>query len=227
MRKYELFRIPHQQIKISDKRYLNAGELNRLFKGTVHLEEKLDGSQMGISFKGGKPYVQTRNSHLLENDKRVAFKGAWNWVWAHIDQIERLQGFTVFGEWLYIQHNLHYDQLPSFFIAFDVWDNKQGKYLDLSNKSKFIADLGFQKSPVLKSGHLNPDLVFKMLTGNHYHSNYSSIERIEGGVVKNYGRGVFGKMVLQEFLEDLDDESHWTGRTPRYNRLKDGLDWDA
>lgn len=227
MRKYELFRIPHQQIKISDKRYLNKHELERLFKGKVHLEEKLDGSQMGISWKGGAPYVQTKNSHLLENDRRIAFKGAWRWVWAHIEQVERLRGFTVFGEWLYIQHNLHYDVLPSFFIAFDVWDNKQGKYLDLNNKSKFLADRGFQQAPLLWSGRLNPDVVFEILTGEHYQSRFSSSESVEGGVVKNYGRGAFGKMVLQEFLEDLDDEGHWTGRAPRYNTLIDGYEWDA
>ena len=226
MRKYELFRIPHRQIKISDKRYLNKNELDRLFKGTVYLEEKLDGSQMGISFKGGKPYIQTRNSHLLENDKRVAFKGAWRWLWAHIDQVEQLQGFTIFGEWLYIQHNLHYDRLPSFFIAFDIWDNKQGRYLDLINKSKFLANRGFQKAPLLRSGSLNPEIVFKTLTESHYLSTYSSIERIEGGVVKNYRKQTFGKMVLQEFLDDFDIESHWTGRSPKYNTLKDGLDWD-
>lgn len=187
----------------------------------------MDGSQMGISFKGGKPYIQTRNSHLLENDKRVAFKGAWRWVWTHINHIERLQGFTVFGEWLYIQHNLHYDQLPSFFIAFDVWDNKQSKYLNFINKSKFLVDRGFQKSPLLSSGCLNPNLVFETLIEDQHQSKFSSTESVEGGVVKNYGKQAFGKMVLQEFLDDLDIESHWTGRTPRYNALKDGLDWDA
>jgi hypothetical protein len=225
MRQYELYRIPHPSIKITDKRYLDRGSLKRLFSGPCILEEKLDGSQMGISFKGGAPYVQTKNSHLLESDKRVAFKGAWAWVWENIEAVEMLKGFTVFGEWLYIQHNIHYDNLPSYFIAFDVYSHEAKRYLLSGTRHSFLRKRGIAEAPTLAKGKLNIGHVFEILRA-HGKSFYSG-ELLEGGVVKNLPKQQFGKMVLQEFLEDLDEGGHWTGHTPKYNQLSEGLEFGS
>lgn len=224
MRQYDLSRIPHPSIRGTDKRYLDRGSLKRLFKGPCILEEKLDGSQMGISFKGGAPYVQTKNSHLLESDKRMAFKGAWNWVWENIEAVEMLKGFTVFGEWLYIQHNIHYDSLPSYFIAFDVYSHEAKKYLLSGTRHRFLRKRGIAEAPTISMGKLNINLVFEVLNGR---TSTFSLELLEGGVVKNLPKQQFGKMVLQEFLDDLDGDGHWTSHNPKYNKLAEGLDFGA
>lgn len=37
--------------------------------------------------------------------------------------------YVLFGEWLWCQHAVHYDRLPSFFLAFDLFDIGQRRFL--------------------------------------------------------------------------------------------------
>ena len=93
MKKYPRpLRIRHHKIGLNPKkRYLGDSDVKKLLSGKVYVEEKIDGSQCGIAFKGGKPIVYTKNRHLFQADKSVAFKGLWDWVWTNLDKVDHLQ----------------------------------------------------------------------------------------------------------------------------------------
>ena len=36
---------------------------------------------------------------------------------------------VLYGEWLYARHTVVYDKLPDWFLAFDVFDSRKGKFM--------------------------------------------------------------------------------------------------
>jgi len=220
MQKYSKpLRIKHHKINLNPKkRYLGDSDVKKLLSGKVYVEEKLDGSQCGIAFKGGKPIVYTRNSHLSEYDKRVAFKGLWDWVWSNLDKVESIpKGCRLCGEWLYVQHHVVYDKLPDYFMAFDILDERTGKLLPYKSKVAIFEALGISYAPLVLEGMATKDDIFEASQG---FSNFSTVDAREGVVVKSDKSDFTGKLVAQEFLDGIEDVGHWTSIvTARFNKL--------
>ena len=40
-----------------------------------------------------------------------------------------MPSYILFGEWMAAKHSIHYNKLPDTFIAFDLYDQTQGKFL--------------------------------------------------------------------------------------------------
>lgn len=215
-----LLRLRYEHIQqFSNKRYVEAHLEKDFFKSkSLVVEEKIDGSQCAIGWKNGRPYAQGRATHILDFDKRVAFDGLWSWIYQHTAEIEKSAGHLVFGEWMKPQHSVVYDNLPDFFIAFDVYDQKVKRFLNRKKKEAFLEGCGISCISLVFEGKCSrltlPELV------DEKPSNYSSTDNMEGCVVKDYDRQMFLKYVSREFLDNFDDSGHWTSRaTVKYNRL--------
>ena len=212
----ELMRINSDQVEVrSDKRYAEIGHLSTFLRGRRHLviEEKLDGSQMAIGWKGGDLYIQGRRSHISLNENRPAYAGVIDWATDH-DGIAELRGYLVFGEWLKVQHHVVYDALPDWFIAFDVYDLKNKRYLGLKQKHKILIRAGITAAPILHEGRINLEMLEELTIEQT--SNFGS-EPMEGCVVKDYQKQDFLKMVVREF-DEMD--SHWTSPDrQRFNEI--------
>lgn len=218
-----LLRLKFDHIQIrSDKRYIPADEERDFFKcRDLLVEEKVDGSQVAIGWKHGMPYAQGRSGHISQYDKRVAFDGMWSWIWRNCPKLERTQGHLVFGEWMKPCHSVYYDRLPDFFLAFDVYDLGQKRFLDADAKAELLASWGLSAVRVLHRGPLRKEGVPGLVDG--VPSAYSTGQNVEGCVIKDYARQRFLKYVSREFLEEVfDDSGHWTSRKDvSYNRLSD------
>lgn len=216
-------RLKYDHIQLfKGKRYVNPKDEPKLFKcKNLVIEEKIDGSQSGVGFKGGYPYAQGRSGHISEFDKRVAFVGFWSWIWQKVVKIEKVRGHLLFGEWMKPQHSIEYDELPDFFIAFDVWAMKQKQFLNLKAKTKFLEEVGIAQIPLLYEGKIKKDDIPDLVDNKK--SNYSSNQNMEGCVIKDYDSQMMCKYVCREFLEEMfDDSGHWTSRSKvKYNRLKE------
>lgn len=105
----------------------------------AYIQEKVDGANSGVSWDEEGPLVRNRN-HMLRKSfaartpAKQQFTPIWNWLYAHEDGlkgIEKSYGSPVatYGEWLYARHSVPYDQLPDFFIGFDMLDIEQGKFI--------------------------------------------------------------------------------------------------
>jgi len=149
-----LYRLRYPHISVcQDKRYFDQhGNTAELFGQDIVVTEKLDGSQMAVGWKGDRPYLQGKASHIPEFDKRKAYHGAWKWVWQNLDNIEKLRGLLVFGEWCRVQHNLPYDSLPDWFIAFDVYDRKAKRFLYYDDAMAICEDIGIATVPEIHRG---------------------------------------------------------------------------
>lgn len=215
MIKYQrLKRILYNKIKINPtKRYLSKAETKKLLSCKVVVEEKIDGSQCGVAFKGGKPIFYTKNRHLWGDDKTPSFNGAWKWIWENYEKIEKIpKGLRICGEWVKVQHHIHYDKLPDWFVAFDVLNERTGKLLNFEQKIKVIEDCDFAMIPLLEVGVFSIDDLYLIADdqSNYAKHNWPKQTKREGIVVKNYKLQLNGKLVMQEFLDEIIDEKiHW------------------
>jgi atypical dual specificity phosphatase len=173
----------------------------------VQVTEKVDGANCGMA-KG--PIIRNRN-HILRKGytartaAKKQFSPVWNWYYenAHLfDELERLSPNTsVFGEWLLARHSVEYDLLPSFFMAFDLWDYASKRFVDPFEARKILVSAGFEVVPELHRGRVaSPKDLEAMI---RQPSRFSSTELREGIYVKvGDGRWVTHrfKMVRQGFI---------------------------
>jgi len=47
----------------------------------------------------------------------------------------------MYGEWLYAKHTIYYDQLPAYFLEFDVLDMQIGEFLSTARRRELLAGL--------------------------------------------------------------------------------------
>ncbi|TRZ92175.1 MAG: hypothetical protein D4R88_00815 [Methanosarcinales archaeon] len=196
----------------STKKCLSDSEISTLLDGEVIVEEKIDGGICGISWNGDAHQAQGRGRivHYAENSKQ--FHGFNKWIYENYEKIQQIPaGWIVYGEWMRACHNIFYDLLPDYFIAFDVWNGS--KFLGYDEKIQFLQKIGFEQVPFLHRGSLRVQDIFNLVTK----SKYSTCELAEGVVVKNYEKSLMGKYVRREFMEAMDE--HWLKKPLRENKL--------
>lgn len=115
------------------------------------IEEKLDGSNTGISFTpDGELRLQSRGHYLLGGDQPqfALFK---QWGAAHAAAFRAVLGFRylLYGEWLYACHTIFYDRLPHYFLEYDVYDREREVFLNTPRRRELLAGLPLVSAPVL------------------------------------------------------------------------------
>lgn len=108
----------------------------------VVVEEKIDGANCAVSFIDGKLTLQSRG-HILTGGKReFLFKRFWPWAYERLNTLQHILGerYILFGEWMYAKNRMYYDNLPDYFIAFDIWDKHNNFFLNTDGWRKKIAN---------------------------------------------------------------------------------------
>lgn len=119
-----------------------ASVLDSLIGKQVVVEEKVDGTNVGMTVKNGQVVIRNRNRILNESHKtRATFQYGplWNWCYDRLDTLTRVcedGKYAIYGEWCYICNTVVYDLLPEYFIAFDLYDLEQGLWLDIEQRAE-------------------------------------------------------------------------------------------
>ncbi len=97
----------------------------------VVIQEKVDGTNVGVHFEQDYvPVCQKRSGLILqgEHEQYVRFR---DWCYENVEALWNALGvkYCLFGEWLLCQHGVVYDELSSYFLAFDVMEKSTGKFL--------------------------------------------------------------------------------------------------
>jgi len=95
----------------------------------VVVEEKVDGANAGVALdEDGRLRLQSRGHVLSGGPRERHFDLFKRWAGAHAALLERVchGGVTIYGEWLYAKHTIFYDQLPHYFLEFDLRDAAGG-----------------------------------------------------------------------------------------------------
>ncbi len=191
----------------------------------IVVEEKLDGSNSGISFdQNGTLLLQSRGHILTGGARERQFNLFKRWANHHSGTLFEVLGcrYIMYGEWLYARHTIFYDELPHYFLEFDVLDRDRSEFLSTGERHRLLAGIPVVSVPVLGSGEI------RALDSYLGRSACSSTELMEGLYLKQEEDGrVIGryKYVRAGFLQAVADSGeHWMDRPIEPNRLRPGVD---
>jgi len=118
------------------------------------VEEKLDGANAGISLDAdGRLQLQSRGHVLVGGAREKHWDLFKRWAAAHGDALAaRLgDGLVLYGEWLYAKHTIFYDQLPHYFLEFDIRD-PGGTFWSTERRRAHLSGAPVASVPVIWEG---------------------------------------------------------------------------
>lgn len=129
-------------------------QLDKWKKHDVVISEKLDGSNAGISFDGPHLALQSRGHVLRGGERERQFDLFKQWGNDNRQQLFDVIGsrYVIFGEWLYAKHRIYYDNLPFWFITYDVFDKEEQEFLTTDDRRTLLTPLGLPEAPILYRG---------------------------------------------------------------------------
>ena len=164
--------LPHSKLTAKDDLYASDAELAVLLcSKTMCVEEKLDGANVRIHWDGKGDLLVGNRDHVLhkgylkkETPAKLQFCPLWNWIYDHRRSFARLtelcQGTpAIYGEWLYAEHTIKYDKLPSLLAVFGIMINN--KFLDPIITRQMVSLAGLTNPPLvsLNNGTIAQDLL--------------------------------------------------------------------
>jgi len=128
-------------------------------------------------------------------------------------------GFTFYTESLRYVHSIVYDRVPCprngaepWLVCFDVAES--GKFLSHDEVVIWADTAGFATPQVM---HRGPITIEKLWEIAHFKSSFASDSLAEGVVLKSHKLGVWGKLVVDEFLSEMGE--HWRDRPLVLNKM--------
>jgi hypothetical protein len=110
----------------------------------VVVEEKVDGSQVGLCFDDeANLVIFHRNSILSSPPISSEFQLLYKQAQLEIDALwETLQTrYVLYGEWALQTHSIFYDALPAYFLEDDVFDRQRGAFLSTPARTSLVSNL--------------------------------------------------------------------------------------
>ncbi|MCB9743745.1 MAG: RNA ligase family protein [Alphaproteobacteria bacterium] len=177
---------------------LSAAPFSELAGQHLVVEEKIDGANAGLSFDDtGALMLQSRGHYLTGGGREKHFALFKTWASVHQRALYRRlkQRYIVYGEWVYARHTIFYDQLPHYFLEFDVYDRERHVFLSTARRRELLEGLPLVSVPVLHEGALTR---LEQLTAFVRPSLYKGPDwrqRLEEGVLE---RGLDVERALRE-----------------------------
>ena len=219
------------------------------------IEEKVDGANSAISFDADEQlYLQSRGHFLVGGARERHFALMKTWANCHAGRLWELLGsrYIMYGEWVYAKHTIFYDQLPHYFLGFDIFDREQQCFLDTASRHAMLNDTPVVSVPVLWEGFGRELKEVTSLVERSLYKSENWKQRLidlaqsqgldhlrvleqtdpedlmEGLYIKveNEGRTIGRhKWIRRSFLDSVQAaDGHWLNRPIIPNQLEDGVD---
>ncbi len=201
-----------------DLKRLHPEELmQRILASPSVAEEKVDGSNLGITFdQDGELFLQGRTKYLNLTKKHPQHHLLMTWVWWKRDLLwEALgPGRTLFGEWMVARHTIKYVALPDWFVAFDVMErpDHEGEaiFWSADRRNELLERVGITPVPRVAVGPFSS--LDQLLEMAEQPSPFGS-EKREGLYLRLEEDGRLlarAKMVRPEFQKKHEEEDDWS-----------------
>lgn len=204
-------------VDIRGDKVLSESECDEFLQHDLVVEEKVDGANLGISFDSeGNIRAQNRGGYL-----HFPSSGQWKklgeWLDLRIDVLfENLSGrYILFGEWCYAQHSIIYDRLPDWFLGFDIYDKRSGRFLSSGRRDDFLKKMHIAQVPLIAHGRfVYPEL-------KNLLSQSKLADQPAEGLYLRFDQddwlGQRAKLVRSAFIQSV--EQHWSRSAIKSNRL--------
>ena len=219
-----------------DDKHLGEPESSRFLADvSLIVEEKLDGTNVGIHFTGQGAMVLQCRGHLITEGMHPQYDlfKQWGAVKRPVLEDRLSDRFILFGEWLYARHSVHYRQLPHYFFEFDIYDKQGEEFLSLERRLALLEGTGIHTVPVLHVGALDREKLGALIGSSRFDSEFENPltkrkdHLMEGLYLRTEAHGVVtgrAKFVRPEFVEKVKQSEHWQYQTMTVNRLEEGAD---
>lgn len=204
-------------VDIRGDKVMSDSERNEFLRHDLVVEEKVDGANLGISYdKAGNIRAQNRGAYL-----HLPGAGQWKklkeWLDPRTDALfEHLtEHYILFGEWCYAQHSVFYDRLPDWFLGFDIYDKRVGRFLSFSHRNECFNKMKIAQVPTIERGRYALSDLNRLL----YNSAFSD-QPAEGLYLRhdqNEWLSQRAKLVHPTFIQSVG--KHWSRSAIRPNRL--------
>lgn len=223
-----------------DDKLLDA-KRKRLFCGSgnlVSVEEKIDGANLGISLDSQfRPRYQGR-SKWVTSSSDPQFRGLDDWFNEHgaaLCEILEPNCDILFGEWCAYLHSVPYSKLPGYFVAFDVYSRKAGRFLSRQSFHSRLCDAGGAKIPTVPfivQRTFNSEVEVEALLSCQSSFGDHTLEGVylrvdeppKPGVSESYLTDRC-KLVRADFQQFIEDGGSWRGRGKNGLNIEFGLEY--
>ncbi|KFX98968.1 hypothetical protein V490_02017 [Pseudogymnoascus sp. VKM F-3557] len=201
---------------------------------TVLITEKIDGANMGFSLSADRQLLVQNRSHFVNSSSHSQFKKLDSWIERHREELFGLlnrdkyfpQRYILYGEWMHAVHSVSYTALPDRFLAFDLFDRAERKFVNRETLETLLHGTQIHITKVMeKRGTIPTDSELKALVEQQ--SAFAE-GRVEGVVVKIEDKNWVkwrGKVVRGDFLAG---NQHWSKNIMQENGIlaanMEGLD---
>jgi len=219
-----------------DDKHLGQQEsLHFIADASLVVEEKLDGTNVGIHFTSeGRMVLQCRG-HEITSGMNTQYDLLKRWTMGKRPVLEAMleDRLILFGEWLYARHSVHYRGLPHYFFEFDIYDKQRRMFLDLVSRLEKLEGAGIRTVPVIHRGPATADELRTLIGPSRFDSVF---ENPLTGRIDNLMEGLYlrtevdgavtgrAKFVRPEFVEKVKRSEHWRHQSLVQNILAEGAE---
>jgi hypothetical protein len=219
-----------------DDKHLSEAESHRFIaEKSLIVEEKIDGTNVGIHFSTAGELVLQCRGHLITTGMHPQYDLFKQWAAVKRPVLEeRLQHrYILFGEWAYARHSVHYRQLPHYFFEYDIYDKELAAFLSLEKRLALLEGTGVHTVPVVHQGQLEREQLADLIGPSHFDSHFAnpltnrSDNLMEGLYLRIEDDGAVSgraKFVRPEFVERIKQSTHWQHQQMVPNLLAEGAD---
>lgn len=219
----------------SDDKRLGKTDSTRLLQDpSLIIEEKLDGTNVGIHFSRGQLILQCRG-HEITAGMHPQYDLFKQWAFGKRHCLEEILGerYLMYGEWLYARHCIEYRRLPHYFFEFDILDKNSGQFLTLASRLELIEGSGIETVPVLHRGTISREALESLIGESNFGAQFI---HPQSGVPDNLMEGLYlrteshgtvehrAKFVRPEFVEKIKQSSHWQYEKMVPNQLAENVE---
>ena len=179
------------------------------------------GKRVIISKKmdGENTTMYTDHIHARSIDSRGGADRAWvKQFWAGIAH-DIPQDWRICGENLWAEHSIHYDDLPSYFMGFSIW-NERNECLSWDDTLQYFDLLGITPVPVIYDGVYNEDEILQLGRSLKWDTDEGFVIRLADSFTYGQFKDSVVKWVRKGHVQTT---KHWrSGRAFIQNGLKKG-----
>ncbi len=220
----------------SDDKHLGKAASDQFIADdSLVVEEKLDGTNVGIHFNEAGELILQSRGHLITDGMHPQYDLFKQWAVCKRPTLEKMLGddFIMFGEWVYAKHSIAYRKLTHFFYEFDIWQKSTQQFLDLETRLNMLATTGIETVPVVHRGSIRQEQLNGLVGPSQFASEFDNPTTnqtdnlVEGLYLRTEASGFVtarAKFVRPEFVEKIKQSTHWQHREMIANELADNSD---
>ena len=206
-----------------EDKLLSPTEAEDFLSSIVTIEEKIDGANLGFSLSPEGDLRTQNRGQYLHAPHSGQFLRLPAWLAMHGDTLRAAlaqhadAGLILFGEWCAAKHSLDYDQLPDWFLLFDVYERATGHFWSSARRNTLASHCRLATVPTLQQGRSTLVELENLL---HTCPSRYRPGTLEGVVIRKENAdwcNARAKLVRPDFTQTITE--HWSRRRLEWNRL--------